>query len=417
MLLSHKTKVRLSEGEANIIAHMCYAASKLWNICNYERIHYKELGLTRYPDWYYQKSYHKDNMWFKSLPSQTAQEVCKLLDKSWKSFYSLQKSKGIENPRPPRFKQSGIAITYMQNGIMHEKESEQVRLSIPKGLREYMRDTYSINDRYLFLKNKIFKDIDRMKQLRIYPPQDNICEVIAIYETKDTEELSDNGHYLSIDLGLHNLFTCYDSEGSSFITGREYLSICRKYDKEIKRVQSQWARTQADKGIRYPEPSKHVLTLYQKKRDSVKDYLHKVTRNLAEYCVEQDIHTVIIGDIRYIRKGKDLGAKTNQKLHGLPYKKIVSMLAYKLKQRGIRLIKQEESYTSQCSPYSRCVSAEYAEKKNRKERGLYFTEGKVYNADAVGAFNIMRKCLAVSGTKKELSVSGLKQVTVRKVAV
>ena len=76
---------------------MCYAAYKLWNVCNYERLHYKELDIpVDYPDWYYQKKVHKDNMWYKQLPSQTAQEVCKLLDKSWKSFYALQKSHGID---------------------------------------------------------------------------------------------------------------------------------------------------------------------------------------------------------------------------------------------------------------------------------------------------------------------------------
>ena len=50
MLLSRKTFVKLNENEANIIGHLCYAASKLWNVCNYERIHYKELGLGKYPD-------------------------------------------------------------------------------------------------------------------------------------------------------------------------------------------------------------------------------------------------------------------------------------------------------------------------------------------------------------------------------
>ena len=86
MLLSCKTKIKLSPTESNILGHMNHAAYKLWNVCNYERHHYQELGLEKYPDWYYQKSHHKDNMWYRSLPSQTAQEVCKLLDKSWKSF-------------------------------------------------------------------------------------------------------------------------------------------------------------------------------------------------------------------------------------------------------------------------------------------------------------------------------------------
>ncbi len=44
MLLSHKTSVKVTEDQANIIGHMCYAASKLWNVCNYERLHYKKDG-------------------------------------------------------------------------------------------------------------------------------------------------------------------------------------------------------------------------------------------------------------------------------------------------------------------------------------------------------------------------------------
>ena len=65
MLLSHRTSVKIQPEYSNIIGHMCYAASKLWNICNYERHHYKELGLEKYPDWYYQKKTHKGNLWYK----------------------------------------------------------------------------------------------------------------------------------------------------------------------------------------------------------------------------------------------------------------------------------------------------------------------------------------------------------------
>ena len=44
MLLSQRTKIRVSDTQANIIGHLCYAAYKLWNVCNYERMNYKELG-------------------------------------------------------------------------------------------------------------------------------------------------------------------------------------------------------------------------------------------------------------------------------------------------------------------------------------------------------------------------------------
>jgi putative transposase len=76
-----------------------------------------------------------------------------------------------------------------------------------------------------------------------------------------------------------------------------------------------------------------------------------------------------------------------------------------------------ESDTSQCSPFSPEISKRYAEASNRKERGMYITDGVRYNADAVGAFNILRKHLSVSGKQKELSVTGLKNPEIIKVAV
>ena len=51
MLLSKKTSIKVSREYANLIGHMCYAASKLWNVCNYERQHYKETGMAQYPDY------------------------------------------------------------------------------------------------------------------------------------------------------------------------------------------------------------------------------------------------------------------------------------------------------------------------------------------------------------------------------
>lgn len=119
--------------------------------------------------------------------------------------------------------------------------------------------------------------------------------------------MQDNGHYLSIDLGLHNLITCYDSAGTSFILGRKYLEISQKYDKEIARLGHQWNSCQSAGGIKYPKPSKHMLKVYKKKRNCIHDYLHKVTRAVVNYCKANDIHTVIIGDITNIRRNKNLG--------------------------------------------------------------------------------------------------------------
>ena len=91
---------------------------------------------------------------------------------------------------PPRFKQDNIPITYMQMGIRHEKGSDQLRLSLPKDLKSYMEETYGIYEKFLYLENKIFRDMDHIKQLRIYPPENGTCELIVIYEIEEPEQLS-----------------------------------------------------------------------------------------------------------------------------------------------------------------------------------------------------------------------------------
>ena len=135
-----------------------------------------------------------------------------------------------------------------------------------------------------------------------------------------------------------------------------------------------------------------------------------MTRYITNYYVKNDIHTVVIGDIKGIRKEKNLGRKTNQKLHSLPYARIYMQLEYKLKMKGICLIRQEESYSSQCPPQSEKVSHIYAEKRNWKKRGICIV-------DAVGAYNILRKYHAVSGKEIDMPVTGLSSTKTIKVAV
>ena len=417
MLLSKETTVRLTNEQVNILGHMNFAASKLWNICNYERKNYKELGLDKYPDWYYQKSVHKNDMWFKSLPSQTAQEICKQLDKSWKSFYKLKKTGGIQNPQPPRFKHDGIPITYMQNGIKVVSPTS-LRLALPKQLKEYMLSNYGINADYLFLENEIFQNVGTVKQLKIYPPIESMARVIIIYEREVLVELPDNGHYLSIDLGINNPFTYYDSmSGKSFILGRKYNDISHYYNKEIAYYQGIAASQQAAAGVKYPKMSHRVQCLYTKKHNCLKDYFHKCTKTIVDYCAENDINTLVIGDITGIREEKNYGDATNQRFHAFPYAQVYNMLEYKCALRGIRCVKVKEAYSSQCSPLSLMVSNEYAQKSNRKERGLFCDAGLCWNADSVGAYNILRLYFQQSGTTKVLPFKGLSSPEYLKVAV
>lgn len=406
MLLSKEMTIKVTDIQSNIIGHLGLSAYKLWNTLKYERDHWKSLGLITYPDWYYQKKIHKDDFWYKSLPSQTAQEVCKLLDKSYKSYFALLKTGGVENPHPPKFKHENMPVTYMQNGISHTGDT--VRLSLSKSFKRHMSERFDIHENYLYLKNKIFESMDHIKQIKLYMPEQNVCRLIVIYKISDVQELSDNGRYLSIDMGIHNMLTTYDNVShTSVIYGRRYSEIIHYYDKKIAHYQSISDSQQSAKGVRYPKKSKRVLSLYRKKRNAVHDLLHKVTKQIANYCVANRINTVIIGDLTGIRMENDLGSCINQKFHQLPYKKLTELLTYKLALRGIRLITISEAYSSQTAPSAPLVSKQYATPKNRKKRGLYVDGKMIYNADAVGAYNILRLYLQKENISITLSYDRL----------
>jgi len=119
LYLTKKIIYKPTEQELNILNAFAFSSAKLWNIANYEKKNYIELGFSSFPNWYDQKKRLKDEFWYKNLPSQTAQDVLDRLQKSWKSFFELQKSKGIKNPKPPRFKEKNslFNFTFLNNGF------------------------------------------------------------------------------------------------------------------------------------------------------------------------------------------------------------------------------------------------------------------------------------------------------------
>lgn len=393
MLLTRKHVFKNDTTNIEILKHMGYSAYKLWNVGNYEKRNYKKLGLEKYPDWYEQKKRLKDNFFYKNLPSQTAQDVLQLLEEGWKSFFKLKETGGVENPNPPRFKNDIIDITFLKDAI--KQEGDTTRLTISKQLKTYLQ-SIGLDATFIYLETNRFSDI-KIKELQIKFVGNETFIAVAVYETKDIELKEDNGRYLSIDLGINNTFTCYDSDGTSFIL-KGFLNATHYCDKKIAYYQSITAKEQVARGIQYPKPSKRIIDLYKKRSHKIYDYMHKATRYIADYCDENGINTVVVGDIKGIRKGKNIG-RSNQQLHSLPYKHVYSLLKYKLNLHGIEMVKQKEYYSSKCSPNSKKVSKKHASNTNRKHRGLYVDGNNIYNADCVGAYNILR--LYLDKTKKD----------------
>ena len=120
-----------------------------------------------------------------------------------------------------------------------------------------------------------------------------------------------------------------------------------------------------------------------------------VDYELVNYCEELNIDTVIIGLNKTWKQESKLCKSSNQNFISIPYYKFISQLEYKLQNKGIRLIVNEESYTSGCSFLdNEPINKTYYNKDRRITRGLFKTNnGTIINADSNGAYNIIKKAI------------------------
>ena len=420
MLLTYKFEVNLNNKQSIILGHLCYASSKLFNVGNYERKEYKSLGFDIMPDWYNQKKRLKDNIWYKSLPSQTAQEVLKILDKSWKSYFVLHHKWEYKNshnllkenegePSSPYYKKEGSHsnIRYLSNGF--KPMDDKIRFSIPKALKNHLKEKYNIEDEFFYIKLK--KRFDYIKEVEFSYITNNRYKVYIIYEKEDKSLKEDNSKYISIDIGLNNLLTLYNINGESIIySGSSLKNTIYYFSKEI-------AKTKSKLDLSHPNnkhnTSKKLKRLYDLKNKRIDLIIHRVTKEVVNYCLNNDISKVIIGDLSGILNVKKefINNKKkhqyNQNMHSLCFKRIYDYLSYKLQLMGIDFIKVNEAYSSTTSPTSPMVSKEYSNKVNRVTRGLFKDENNIYNSDVVGAFNIMRIYRQLNNLDYSISLKGL----------
>ena len=402
-----KFEISTDKTQGIILDSLTYAAGKLWNVANYERKCWTNDDDTKYPDWYDQKKRLKDHYWYKSLPSQTSQELLKQLHESWQSFYKLVKTNGIKNPQPPRYKNTGTTIRFLNHGF--NIIDGIIRLAISKGQKEYLTQKHGITAKFLYIPipNEYISFKGNPKIIEIIPLGKEKYRVNMIVELPKAEYRIDKEVYMAIDLGVNNLITCHTSTGKSIIiSGRQLLSTNRYFDKEIGYYQSIAYAQQHAWGIQHPKRTKRIEQLYEKRGLQVEHLLHAATKKAVDFAVSEGVSRIVIGDIAHIRENKDMGRINNQKFHKWPFGKIKQLIAYKAEDQAIQTEMQEESFTSQCSPYAAEVSERYAQKNNRRDRGLYVTDGKVFNADCVGAYNILRKYLCRTG-KTSPAVVGL----------
>lgn len=365
------------------IEELCHKSKNLYNYCLYQlrqSVFNKTEGFKEYA---LSTQLAKENQVdYRALPAQTSQQVIKLLFKNYKSWYKARKEwikhpdKFKGRPKLPKYKD--------KNGFFTTSfTSQQVKLK--DGFIHFPKNTISS------LKTKV----DNVQQVRITPQA--TCFVIEVVYNKEKEVNNETkiNNVLSIDLGLNNLIAASNNIGKEpfIINGKPIKSINQLFNK----TKAIWMSYVDNKG----DSNKiNKLTLYR--NNYIEDKLHKISRFIINYCIENNIGTITIGYNKEWKQGINIGKSNNQKFVNIPHLKLLQKIEYKAELAGIKVMQHEESYTSKCD----ALALESVEKHEiylgkRVKRGLFLSSvRKLINADVNGSINIARKVVGDSFAKE-----------------
>ncbi len=374
------------------LSKLCHLAKNLYNSAN----------------WYYRQDFFKlDNFLnyfdldfilkhkevYRNLPAQTSQQIFKLIIKNWRSYFRATKeykrdyTKFRKRPRIPGYKkkngESIIIFTNQQckirNGYLHFPEKVSLKP----------------------IKTRIKDDLH---QIRIIP-MGNRYIIEIIYEREIKNLNLNKNRVIGIDLGINNLVTIVNNAGLKpfVIKGSVVKSMNQFYNKRKARLSS----IKDKQGYNFETGQIKHLTL--RRNNKIKDFFHKTSRKIIEYCIENNLGTIITGYNEGWKQEVNIGKKNNQNFVNIPFLELIQKIRYKSELVGIDVKMDGEGYTSKCS----FLDAEKIEKHSkysgkRISRGLFKTSnGTIINADVNAGYNIIKKAVPKAFTADGIEGVGL----------
>lgn len=392
MYLTIKQQVKhLSKEDYLTIKELCHTAKNLANeaIYNVRQYYFTEGEFLKY-----EKNYTllKNSPNYKALNSNMAQQILKEVDGSFKSFFGLLK---LTKQGKYAFRDCKLPHYLPKDGYA-TLVIGFVRLNGNKLILPFSNNFKKTHKAVEITIPPVLLD-KKVKEIRIIPKAGaRFFEIQYTYESECIQRNLNKNNALALDLGINNLVTAVSNSGKTFIIdGRKLKSINQWFNKENARLQSI-----KDKQHFGKKTTNRQKAIARDRNNKVNDYMSKVARKVIDYCVTNDIGTLVVGYNETFQRSSKIGKQNNQNFVNISYGRLRSKLKYLCELNSIVFEKQEESYTSKASfwdrddipVYNADNPKEYQFSGSRIHRGLYETAGgKTVNADVNGALNIMKK--------------------------
>ena len=407
------TKVQLTKNnkdkvDLNVLYKLAYHNARLYNVGLYNVRQYF-FSTNHYLNYFKNHTDCQSNENYKLLLTDCAQQTLRLVDRDMKSFFKLlsEKKSGMYSfpVHLPRYKdKDGIMSFAIQGRSCRIQKNGKVAIGLTKEFRELYGIPYR---RFLLTIPKQLHNVQVFKEMRFIPKYGGReFQVEFVYDSTYVEQprqmSQDANGYMSIDLGVTNLFACttFSNSGSSqfIIDGRRIKAINHYYNKVKAKLQENYSHNKSIKGMN----TKRFVRLSKSRLNKIDAYFNESIKYLISKCFELGLSTIVVGYNTEWKQGINTGRRNNQTFVCIPYHRFRQKLEYKCKLHGITCYFQEESYTSKASSldgdfvptYKKGDETVHVFSGKRVKRGLYQSkEGLRINADINGSVNILRKYL------------------------
>ena len=327
---------------------------------------------------------------FSGLPRQTAQLMVKQSVTDFKNWlaslreYKKHPEKYLGKPKMPRYKKSDLTTVIItnQDAVLY-RDDIGMSLKLP------------LQKQRLYFSN-LFSD-PVLKEVKIKPYYGRFLLCLTL-EEPDVAFDPSGSHVCAIDLGTDNFaaIVC-DDHSSAIYKGGAVLSKIQWFHKQRAKYVSIITKGHEKKHA----VSKRLRDLSFHYANFVKDQCHKISRSIIDFCMEHQCGTLILGVNLLWKQRSNMNKINNQNFVSMPITLLRTMITYKALNAGIRIIEQEESYTSKADliandriPTYGVDDKDASFSGKRIKRGLYrCSNGMILNADCHAAANIMRKVI------------------------
>lgn len=327
---------------------------------------------------------------FSGLPRQTAQQMVKQTVTDFKNWlaslreYKKHPEKYLGKPKMPRYKKSDLTTVIItnQDAVLY-RDDIGMSLKLP------------LQKQRLYFSN-LFSD-PVLKEVKIKPYYGRFLLCLTL-EEPDVAFDPSGFHVCAIDLGTDNFaaIVC-DDYSSAIYKGGAVLSKIQWFHKQRAKYVSIITKGHEKKHA----VSKRLRDLSFHYANFVKDQCHKISRSIIDFCMEHQCGTLILGVNLLWKQRFNMNKINNQNFVSMPITLLRTMITYKALNAGIRIIEQEESYTSKADliandriPTYGVDGKDASFSGKRIKRGLYrCSNGMILNADCHAAANIMRKAI------------------------